>query len=175
MSSTTQPTDFSDLYSELLSATRSVTGVTAITNQARRYINRALYDIVLGFEHQLPWLEREAFIRTHAPYTTGTVAVTRGSTTVTGTDTLWTTANAYNENNARVTGKMLLTGSNIYGITTVGSATSITLDERYVADSDLAAGASYTYFEDEYALAADFLKPVEIVEHSIGRLLYKYF
>ena len=161
MSSTTQPTDFSDLYLELLNKTRSVTTVTAVTNQARRYINSALYDLVIGFEHQLPWLEREAFIRTHAPYTTGTVAVTRGATAVTGTSTLWATVNAYNENNARVTGKMLFGGSDIYGISAVGSDTSITLDERYVADSDLAAGSTYTYFEDEYALASDFLKPVD--------------
>lgn len=161
MSSSTEVRDFSDLYTEVLNKMRQPTTVTAITNQAKRYVNTALHDMVFGFEYKLPWLERDATLITQAPYTTGTVAITRGSTTVTGTDTLWTTANTYGVNNARTTGKLAFGDSNVYGITTVGGAGSITLATRYVADSDLAAGSEYTYFEDEYALASDFLKPVD--------------
>ena len=161
MSSTTNVLDFSDIYTEILNKMRQPTNVTAITAQAKRYANTALHDMVFGFEYKLPWLERSSFITTMAPYTTGTVAVTRGSVTVTGTDTLWTTANVYNVNNARTSGKLSFGGGDIYTISAVGGAGTITMHQRYVAGEDLAAGSSYTYFEDEYALPSDFLKPID--------------
>lgn len=161
MSSVTEVRTFSDIYTEILNKMRQPTNVTAIINQAKRYANTALHDMVFGFEYKLPWLERDSHIITAAPYTTGTVAIVRGSTTLTGTDTLWTTSNVYGVNNARTTGKISLGDQNIYNITTVGGAGDITLTQRYVADADLDAGASYTYFEDEYALASDFLKPID--------------
>jgi hypothetical protein len=160
MSSTTEVRTFSDIYTEILNKMRQPTNVTAITNQAKRYANTALHDMVFGFEYKLPWLERDSHIITMAPYTTGTVSATRGSTTLTGVDTVWTTNNTYGVANARTTGKISLGDNNIYTITTVG-ASSITLGQRYVADSNLDAGSEYTYFEDEYALAADFLKPLD--------------
>ncbi|MCI0562694.1 MAG: hypothetical protein MN733_29795, partial [Nitrososphaera sp.] len=45
-------------------------------------------------------------------------------------------------------------------VTTVTSDTSITLTQKYVGDAAL-SGSSYVYFEDEYALASDFLKPID--------------
>jgi len=161
MSSTTQVIDFSDIYTEILNKMRQPTNITAISNQAKRYANTALHDMVLGFEYKMPWLERDSHLITMAPYTTGTVSISRGSTTLTGASTAWTTANSYGVNNARTTGKIRLGDNNIYTITTVGGATSITLGQRYVASADLATGSAYTYFEDEYALASDFLKPLD--------------
>jgi len=161
MSTTTEVRTFTDIFTEILNKMRQPTNVTAITAQAKRYANTALHDMVFGFEYKLPWLERDSHIITQAPYTTGTVAATRGSTTLTGTSTLWTTSNVYGVNNARTTGKIVLGDNNIYTISAVGGAGDITLGQRYVADNDLAAGASYTYFEDEYTLASDFLKPVD--------------
>ena len=161
MSSTTNVLDFSDIYMEILNKMRQPTNITAITAQAKRYANTALHDMVFGFEYKLPWLERSSFITTMAPYTTGTVAVARGSTTVTGTGTLWTTTNVYNVNNARTSGKLSFGGGDIYTISAVGGAGTITMHQRYVAGADLAAGSSYTYFEDEYALPSDFLKPID--------------
>lgn len=161
MSSTTQVTTFSDIYTEILNKMRQPTNVTAVTAQAKRYANTSLHDMVFGFEYKLPWLEREGFITTAAPYSTGTVSIPKGSTALTGVSTLWTTANAYGVNNARTIGKITLGSVDIYNITTVTDATNIVLTQRYIADSDLAAGSSYVYFEDEYALAADFLKPID--------------
>src|SRR5574341_607982 len=160
MSSTTQPTDFSDLFTELLNRTRSNTTATAVINQATRYINMALYDLVLGFEYQMPWLERNAIILTHAPYTTGTVSISVGSSTLTGASTLWNTANAYSQNNTTTRGKLLLGGATIYTISAVGGDTAITLNEKYIGSAALSA-SQYTYFEDEYTLAADFLRPID--------------
>ena len=161
MSSTSQLTTYADLYTDLQNRVRVTTGVTATQTQAQRYINIALSDINLGFQYKLPWLERTAQLRTHSPYTTGTVAISVGSTALIGTDTLWNTVNSYNENNARTSGKMLLEGTtDIYPIATVGSDTSITLQSRYVGSSALSA-ASYTYYEDTYDLATNFLRPID--------------
>lgn len=166
MSSTTEVRTFSDIYTEILNKMRQATNITAISNQAKRYANTALHDMVFGFEYKLPWLERQANLILQAPYSTGTVAVTQGSTSLVGTSTLWTTNNVYGVANARTTGKLNLGDNNIYGISAVGGAGAITMDTRYVADSNLAAGASYTYFEDEYALASDFLKLIDVRRFS---------
>lgn len=166
MSSVTEVRTFSDIYTEILNKMRQPTTVTAIINQAKRYANTGLHDMVFGFEYKLPWLERDAVLITAAPYTTGTVEITRGSTTLTGTSTLWTTTNSYGVANARTTGKIDLGDGNIYGLSAVGGAGTITLATRYVADTDLAAGATYTYFEDEYALASDFLKLIDVRRFS---------
>ena len=161
MSVTTQVTTFSDIFTEILNKMRQPTNITAISNQAKRYANTALYDLVLGFEYQLPWLERDATLITMAPYTTGTVSITRGTTTLNGAATLWTTANVYGVNNARTIGKIILGDSNIYTISSITDGTTIVLNERYIANGNLAAGSSYTYFEDAYALASDYLKPID--------------
>ena len=160
MSTTSQVTTFADLYEDLSNRVRIATGVTASENVAKRYINTALQDIALGTDYKLPWMERRAFLLTHATYTTGTVTVAAGATAVTGASTLWNTANTYGQTNARVTGRMKFSTSDIYDVTTVTSDTAIVISPRYVASADLSAG-TYTYFEDQYALASDFLRPVD--------------
>lgn len=161
MSTTSQVTTYSDLYTDLENRVRVATGVTASENQAKRYINTALQDMALATDYKLPWLERRAVLLTHAPYTTGTVDVSVGSTTVTGTNSLWNTANSYSQNNARNTGKMTIAGGlDIYRVTTVTNDTSITLETRYVPTT-AADDATYIYFEDEYALASDFLRMID--------------
>lgn len=165
LSPTSAVSSFFSIYLEILNRMRQSTTVSAIVEQAKRYANIALFDIVLGFEYQLPWLERHSVLRVRAPYTTGTVSITRGSTSVAGTSTLWTTADAYGDNNARVGGKITFGDQNIYTVTAVGGAGTITLNTRYVADADLTDGA-YVYFEDEYALASDFLKPISVVSFT---------
>lgn len=162
MSTTSQLTTYSDLYTDLQNRTRVTTGVTATETQAKRYINIALQDIHLAFDYKLPWAERRGVLRTHAPYSTGTVSVTVGGNTLTGGSTLWNTANAYNENNMRVGGKIKLAGGlDLYTITAVGGDTTATIGQRYVGSADLAVDG-YVYFEDEYALASDFLRPVDL-------------
>lgn len=169
MSSTSQVTTFSDLVTDVQNRVRVTTGVTATETQAKRYVNIALHDFNLGFQYKLPWLERQGQLRTHAPYSTGTVAISVGSTTLTGTDSLWNTANSYNENNARTSGKLVLQGTtDIYPIATVTSDTSITMGSKYVGSAAL-SGATYTYFEDTYDLASDFLRPMDFQFFSQAR------
>jgi len=160
MSTATQLTDFSDLYTDLQNRSREETGVSATENQAKRYINIALHDMHIGRAEIFPWSERSAVLLTQPQYTTGTITTTKGSTSVTGGSTLWNTANDFGNNNMQVGGKITVAGSlDVYEISAVGSDTGATLTGKFV-DSDVTAG-TYAYFEDEYALASDFLRPID--------------
>ncbi len=159
MSTSTQPKTFVELYTDLLERVRADSSVTATSDIAKRWVNIGLQDMHIGFGEQFPWAERKDVLRTHGSYTTGTVTVTNGSTTVTGASTAWNTNNAYGEANARTIGKLVFGGTDVYEISAVGSDTSITLDEPYIGDTD--SGLSYTYFEDEFDLHADFLRPLD--------------
>jgi len=162
MSETTQYTTFADLYQGLLRRVRVSTGVTATDNQAKHYINVALQDIHLGFDYKLPWCEANFYLRTKAPYTTGTISASVGGSVFTGSSTAWATSDSYGVANAVAHGKIFASGdSNIYKVSSVDSNTQITLYTKYVADSALVS-SEYTYFEDEYALTSAFLRPVDL-------------
>lgn len=166
MSATSQLTTFEDLYTDLLNRARASTSGASTVEQAKRYVNIALADIHLGFDYKLPWCERQSTLITMAPYTTGTVSITVGSTSLSGSSTAWNTNNSYGVANMRAGGKLTIAGTtDIYRVSSVASDTSATLQTRYVASSD-ASAASYTYFEDEYALASDFLRPVDLQQFS---------
>ena len=166
MSTTSQVTTYSDLYTDLQNRVRVTTGVSATETQAKRYINTALVDIHVGTDYVFPWTERRAFLTTKAPYTTGTVSIAAGSTTLTGSGTLWNTANTYGQNNLRAGTKITIAGAtDVYRVSSVSSDTGATLATRYVASSD-ASAAEYIAFEDEYALASDFLRPIDFALFS---------
>lgn len=159
MSSSTQPTDFSDLYSSLLERARE-NSTTALVTVAKQYIQQAHMDIYIGNGEKFHWAERRAYIVTHAEYSTGTIAATQASATLTGTSTVWTSTNAQGQQNVQVGGKMVIDGtSNVYEVTAVGGAGSATISPVYSETTD--TGMSYRYFEDEYALATDFWKPID--------------
>lgn len=161
MSSTTQPKTFSDLYTSLLNKVREQTSVTATSNQAKAYINTALQDMHIGYGERFPWAERPGRITTQAAYITGTVSISQGSSTLTGLGTLWNTANAFGVTNTRKTGRIIINGGpTIYDLSAIGSDTSITLSSPFV-ETNVAAG-TYLYFEDEYSLDPDFLRPLDM-------------
>lgn len=165
MSSTSQLTTFADIYTDLLNRCRVTTGVTATTEQAKRYVNIALHDLHVGFDYKLPWAERSSVLRTQAQYTTGTLTATKGSTTITGSGTAWNTNNDFSVANMRVGGKIRIGGSRTpYTISAVGGNTTATLNTAFVETT--ATATTYTYFEDEYALASDFLRPVDAQRFS---------
>lgn len=163
MSTSTQVTDLADLRGDLLRRAREATAVTATNAIANSWINQALMDLHISPGHQWPWAIRRGYLQTHATYTTGTVTIAAATrTTATGASTLWNTAVAgMGFTNARVGGKMTFAGGpNIYEVSAVGGDTSITLSSRYVGDA--LSAASYVYYEDEYALASDFYRPVDL-------------
>lgn len=160
MAANTIVTTFSDLYGDLIDRVREATGVTATQTIAKRFINTALHDMHIGFAEKVPWAERRSILITQAPYTTGTVTISKGSTSLTGSGTAWNTNNSFAVANMRAGGKIVIAGTlEVYEIASVASDTGATLSSRYVGN-DVTDG-SYTYFEDEYSLASDFLRPVD--------------
>jgi hypothetical protein len=106
-------------------------------------------------------------IQTVASYNTGTIAVTIGSTSVTGTSTVWTSAMTAEEGY-----KIKFSGNrDVYKFEYV-SATSGTITPSLSGPNDL-TGQNYVLFKDEYALASDhdrFLKNGSVYVKSDGRL-----
>jgi len=167
VSTTTAPATYSDLMLDFQSRIRDATGVTATETIIKRHINVALLDMHIGFAEKMPWAERTAVLVTQPSYTTGTVSISQGSVTLTGTSTLWTTVNAWNIANARSGGKVVINGgTEVYEVSSVGGAGTITLTSRFV--SATVTDGSYVYFEDEYDLAADFLRPMDWQRFSNG-------
>lgn len=165
MSSTTQLTTFSDLYTDLQNRVRVTTGVTATEAQAKRYINIALQDMHLGFDYRFPWAERSATVLTQAQYTTGTCTILQGATSLAGQSTAWNTNNAFTIKNMRANGKIRVAGSlTPYTIQSVSSDTAAVLSSKFT-ESDQTAQA-YVYYENEYDLATDFLRPVDMQQFS---------
>jgi len=160
MSTTGQLRTFSDLYGDLTNRIRAQTGTSGPIDVMKRYINIAHQDIHIGAKERMPWCERNAVLVTQPSYSTGTVSISQGSTTLTGASTLWNTNNAFGVANMRTTGKVVLDGGpEIYEISAVASDTSATLGSRFTQDA--LSADTYVYFEDEYALASDFLRPTE--------------
>lgn len=92
------------------------------------------------------WLLKQGIIDLIAQYTTGTVT-TDGTATVTGSGTSWTSA---------MVGRRFKTNDfeEVYKISAVGGATSLTLNTTYKG-ADGSAKA-YMILEPQYSLAADF-------------------
>lgn len=162
MATQDSPKTYSDLYTALLNRLRSDNGNSATVAQAKQYVNLALMNMHLGFGEKFPWAERNAVLITQASYTTGTASVSVGGTAVTGSSTLWNTNNSYGVANTRAGGKIVFAGTpDVYEVSSVSNDTALTLSTRYVASTALSA-KGYTYFEDEYDLATDFLKPIDV-------------
>jgi len=114
-----------------------------------KYMGRINDVYLTDLPSQIDWrhIRKIASITTTADYSTGTIALVNGSTSVTGTSTVWTSANSNN---------MLIKASGyneIYRATYV-SSTSLTLDREWVEATD--TSETYTLFQDRYAIASDF-------------------
>ncbi len=161
MSSTSAPTTFSDLYTDLLNKVRADSTTTTQIVLAKRMINTALQDVAI--QQNWRWAERRAVLQVYAPYTTGTVSVALAArTTVTGISTLWNTAvTGMGFNNVNVGAKIQFAGTtDPYSVASIASDTSLTLTDRYIGDTAL-SGATYTAYQDEYPLASDFFRVLD--------------
>jgi hypothetical protein len=106
--------------------------------------------ILDGYQHvlgELDWtrLDTRVSVAIPAEYNAGTVAVTNGSASVTGTGTAWAT---------EMTGRLfrVLTGSEYYQFT-VNSTTAATLDRPY--EGETATGAGYRLAQNVFRLPPD--------------------
>jgi hypothetical protein len=163
----TAPTTFLDLYTDLQNRIRQETGVTATRDIAKRMVNLSLLNMHIGNGEKFPWAERNAVLRTRTNYTVGTITISKGDTGPVGDAAcLWDTADVFSVTNVRAGGKIVFNGQQeVYEVSGSVTATTLVLTDSY-AGEDLAAGSSYEYFEDEYALASDFLRPIDAQQFS---------
>lgn len=173
MATTGQPTTFAELFGDLLSRMRADTTASGTSETlARRYLNIALHDVHI--QQNWPWAERAGTIITRPPYNDGSISIAAATrTTLVGTNTLWNTAvTGMGFNNFNAGGKVRLAGSEeVYKVATISSDVSATFLTRYTdslttASTYALAYSNYTYFEDEYALAADFFRLVDTRQFS---------
>ena len=170
MATSDSPATLTEMQTAFFEGLKEPTGNTALNTIATRYLNTASH---LIHQEGWPWAERRAVLRTHPGYNTGTVDVALATrTTVTGTSTLWTTAvTGESFNNARVGGKLTLAGgTDVYTVSAVGAATTITLADGYAGTAALTT-ATYQYYEDEYALETDFDRPKDMRFFTEDRMI----
>lgn len=173
MSTTGQPTIFSELYTSLLNDVRADTTSGGMAETlAKRTLNISLHD--MHIQQNWPWAERTDTIITRPPYRTGSISILASArTTLVGTNSLWNTAvSGMGFNNFNVGGKVRLAGDDeVYKVSAIASDTSASFASRYVqslttASAYALAYSDYTYFEDEYTLAADFWRLVDLRQFS---------
>lgn len=131
---------------------------------ALRRINAIRADIVSRFSGRWASLYREGWLPLVAVYGTGTVTVTLGSRTVTGSGTTWTAA--------MVGRKFLGPDSAYYKIIGFISTTSITLSEPY--QSATASGGVYQIWKDEYVLYPEVFSLIDFINYSLPEQMREY-
>lgn len=113
-------------------------------------------------EASLPELRRPATLSTVGPYSTGTVSVTAGSATVTGSGTLWTASS-----NVLIHDKFVLGTTGAFRVNaTPSSDTSLTLSSVWTGST--ASGQSYAIGRDEYFLPAGFVRLLKLWDIEEG-------
>ena len=117
--------------------------VTANKTRGIRWANIIQNDMAGRYPFQ--WLFTNGFIQTVTDYTTGTITGTLGSTTLTGSGTVWTSAylNAYIQP---------ANDTNWYEVTAVGSTTSMTITPGLAA---AVTAGTYTLRTTYYDLPAN--------------------
>lgn len=140
---------YSDVQTRVANHLRIPTGNTTEMTKLGALINEVYRDIGMKYPNWW-WLRKHAVINTTADITTGTVAATNGSTTVT-----FTTGPA-----ATAAGKVLLVTGNVDDagaifriLTHTAGATTATLDAAYTGTTVTAS--AYAIYQDRYNLATD--------------------
>ncbi len=133
-----------DNYGNIKTAVLSKIGIsdTDVETVAKQALNDILEEICQAYNFS--WLYGDSSFITAAPYETGTVSVTEGSATVTGSGTTFTSA---------MVGRKFYCEDATYVILARVSATEITLSTVYAGDTG--SGLTYKIYQDEYSLASD--------------------
>jgi hypothetical protein len=131
------------------------------TYLARDWVKNAFR--TLG-EHRLwSWQTTQDTFMAKAVYNTGTVAITRGSTTLTGTGTTWISG---------MIGRQFRTGTNerIYTITARASNTSVTIDQPWAGAT--ATGKTYEIWNAYFTAPQDFQAFVSVWDPNFNWQLH---
>lgn len=137
---------FSDLQNEVYAHTGLDSTDTTNQTNVNRWINYSQQEICSRW----PWmflLGREA-IATIPDYTTGTASVNNGSTSVTGTSTVWTTTHGDGTYFIQFS-----SANDWYRVTARGSNTSLTLETAYQPTTN-ASGVTYILRKFFYSLSS---------------------
>jgi len=135
------------------------------TPRSRRMATRAVQEMYAEIAMRRNWryYYRPITIPTAAQQTTGSVAYTASTRSVTLTSTTWP---------SDVTKYALWIAGNRYGITTRTSSTVVVLDEKDAPTRDIASGTSYTLARDTYELPDNLRKLLSLYDTSSpGRLV----
>jgi len=152
--------DFEDLYTELgEQLNEDITDSTALAN-LKRWINMGYKDF--WDESDWSWKQKTGYFQTVDVYNTGTVSVTNGNKTVTGTGTTWTSAMVGRF--FRVEGT-----EDWYEIIAVGSTTSLTLRQNYLQAT--ASSKDYKIYKKYYYLHPDVDELIDIYVDPYPRKL----
>lgn len=134
---------FQSIYTEVLDrmgqeSTFNSTDLKLV-NLIKKFINRRYQNVCA--KHPWDFLMSHGVITTTAEYTDGTIAITNGGTTITGTDTTFTQA---------MTGRKFKTDAfeEIYKISKYTSGTSLTIESIFNGDTE--TDGSFSIFKDEY-------------------------
>jgi len=133
-----------DTYANIKTAVLEKIGIT--DTDVETVVKQALNDVLeeICQAHNFSWLYGNLSFITVKPYTAGTVEVTEGSATITGTDTVWVEG---------MVGRKFYCGNATYVISAFVSTTELTLSTVYAGDSG--SGLAYKIYQDEYSLASD--------------------
>jgi len=147
MGNLTNTIPFTEMYERVLNISRTDTPNNI--DYVKGLVNDVYTRTLPMIEDWIPLISSAA-ITTVAEYTTGTVAVTVGSNTVTGTGATFTTAMTATDGYS-----MKIAGNdNVYTFT-YASASTGTISPAFAAQDDL-TGQAYVMFKDKYSLATDF-------------------
>lgn len=138
-------------FTELFERLMTLAKIDSFNNEdyAKGLANDAYTRALPGLNDWNP-LVKTAYLTMSAYYTTGTVACTAGTTSLTGTGTVWTSGQTANAG-----WKIKFAGlNNIYEFTYVSSTTA-TINPALEGSTNL-SGGTYSLFRDEYALPSDF-------------------
>lgn len=156
-------TTYQDLIDHLSDYVGSATGDDTI-----RFARRAAQDAYNHFPsiHNWSYLYSRGRVTTVAPQTLGTIAYTNSTLTVTLTSSTWP---------SWVLQGIIVLNNIPYSIATNPTSTTITLPPQNNPGADVAAGTTYTLYQDSYSLPIDFTQCDEIVNINQGlRLAFEH-
>jgi hypothetical protein len=163
---TASPITFQDLYVDLMGRLRMDSTNAATVIKAKRAINTALLDMHVGQGEKFPWAERQAVLVTQSAWTpNGTAQVVQGAAGLVlndGTDSFNGDRDGNGIHlNAHPTTKFIFSGdtTKVYEWERTIIPQGGNMSAVYLGDTD--AAITFRAYQPEYALADDFLKPVD--------------
>ena len=128
-------------------------------------INNTLFEIMA--EEEWHFAKKELYFNTVAPYATGSITLTKGSTTLSGSGTVFTLA--------MVGRKVVLTNNNnkSYKISAYVSGTELTLESPYLEDT--VTTSVYGIYKDIYKLDGRAMKLYWATQNYTPTKLYEIF